>query len=355
MKEYFIHQFEHGGNIYNAAQKEGCDLSEIIDLSSNISPFFPTDIDNHIKINTSLNVLPEPFSRTLCKQYQSVNNINNFNIIAGSGTTEIIDQLCRLFREKHSLIIQPTYADYEKFATLHQHQISYISTTWETDFALSLEAFSQTIPHVDMVFICNPNNPTGTLTSKETFIELATRHPNTLFVVDESYMPFTDEAHSLIGVELPNIAILRSFSKIYGLPGLRLGFMITQNDAIASALHQSISEWSVNTIAQDIGLQLLNTLPDDRKAEIMTTKINTINALLHLKDIQIHAGHANYFLLRSPFKATVLCEELLKHHILIRNCSNFYNLDDQTVRISIKDQHSMNTFCNAITPILEEA
>lgn len=307
-------------------------------------------ITNNINV---LSRLPEPSSVTLCNEYKYRLCPTTSLIVAAAGTTELIDHICRIFANKKTVILQPTYADYEKYATMHNHDLSFITSSWEQSFKQPISSHTDKISSADLVFICNPNNPTGSLLDKEIIISTATKCKNTLFVIDESYMPFTDESQSLINCSLPNLMILRSFSKIYGIPGLRLGFLINHNLKLTNQLKGEISEWSVNTIAQEVALFLLQNTPDNKALNLEEIKQKTIERISKIENISIMDSQTNFFLIKTKKPAEIICQELLKYKILIRNCSNFRGIGDNVIRISIKDKTSMDYFCTQFEEIME--
>lgn len=336
--------------MWDAAKHLKCHINDIIDLSSNVATINPGIFPNKPVLET-IHQLPEPYSHSLCQQYRSTHCQPEDAVVAGAGTTELIDHICRHFAGQSTLIYQPTYADYEKFATIHQHRIHFITTSWETDFQIFPDQDIDFIQKHQLVFLCNPNNPTGKLIQKASIISAAQQCPNTMFVVDESYMPFTNESESLLKTYLHNILILRSFSKIYGIPGVRMGFMITRNHSFASQLKAGLSEWSVNTLAQEMGSHLLTQPQTPHDTQL---KQHVISQLSQIDGISLLTSDCHFFLIDTGIPAATVKRKLQQHRILVRNCNNFRNIPDTVIRISIKTETEMSFFIHRFNQLIRE-
>jgi threonine-phosphate decarboxylase len=198
---------------------------------------------------------------------------------------------------------------------------------------------------VDTVFICNPNNPTGNLIGRNDIISLCKSYPMIRFIIDESYLSFTDQYDktTMINNDLENVIVLHSFSKIFCIPGLRLGFMVASPDN-AARFRRLYQPWSVNSLAQSAGLFLLNLFSSD-DAFIKTTQAFIVNEhqlfmkrLEEVNALELFPSVTSFILIKIKEKhdASQLCSILSKGRILIRNCGNFEGLSDQYVRISLK-------------------
>jgi threonine-phosphate decarboxylase len=310
-------QGSHGGDIYKAAEVLGVSVAQINDYSSNVSHLQPLCL-RQINFAELISVLPEPHSRTLKSAYASRNKLNPNQICVTSGTTEAIEAICRLYSGKSVRIERPCYSDYAHYSNLYGLH--------ETDNA-------------ELVFICNPNNPTGKTIKREDIMQRATYNPQTMFIVDESYMPFhlNETDYTLLGNNLNNIAILRSFSKIFCVPGLRLGFLISANLEFIEKIAQSLSLWNVNTPAQAVGIMLLD---EDTKASALESarlKHEFLNSISDIKWLEPTNSDVNFVLCRLHGKKSAdIFAECFKKHTLIRDCSNFVGLDGEYIRFSVK-------------------
>jgi len=170
---------------------------------------------------------------------------------------------------------------------------------------------------------------------------------NTLFILDESYADFcTERPPSLIGCSLTNIIVLKSFSKSYGIPGLRAGYICCRNKPLMENLAKAVSPWNMNTIAQEVCLKALRSAISPNMHRLDNNKHATMAKLAEIDDIKVYDSVANFLLLKlKRSDSASFCEYMLSHKILIRDCSNFVGLDSSFVRIAIKRTKEMELFC----------
>lgn len=339
--------FEHGGNIYTAARQANCPLKDIIDLSSNISPFLPEALLDGLDVRSLISRLPEPYSSSLVRETAAFHDVPEHTIIAGSGTTEFIHKICRIYGGKKAVVLQPTYVDYAKYIELADIKRVDVIMSESSGFAYDEDELMQNLNDADLCFICNPNNPTGKLICKDELRFVADMFKKTLFVIDESYIDFcVDKKPSLIGCSLNNIVVLRSFSKSYGIPGLRAGYLFSRNKPLIDTLNKSVSPWSMNTIAQRICHKAIKEVVMPNLIKLDNIKHQTLAMLSENTNLKAYDSSANYLLIKLlKSDADSFYEYMLSHKILIRNCSNFVGLDNSFIRISIKELKHMETFC----------
>ena len=266
---------EHGGNIFRLAQQHDIDIEEIIDLSSNIAENVSGSALRLLEEKlATIRRLPEPYSESVLSQLSRYYQIPKSFMICGAGTTELIHGLSYCHANRSVLIVQPTYADYEKYALLYGCRIIEQILEENDDFYFNIEKFEELLANVQIVFICNPNNPTGTLIDRQAILSLLQRFPKVIFVLDESYMPFTsfETTQSLLGVEQGNLVVLRSFSKIFAVPGLRMGWLYTPNEELISRLRGFLSPWSLNSLAQIVAEKLIGFEDPSFIDQIQNTK-----------------------------------------------------------------------------------
>lgn len=348
MKNTLIDQdqsfYQHGGNVFEIAQKLDVSLEEITDLSSNVAHVIPKSIKKYLQSHIEgISRLPEPYSNSASLQIADYYGIQSSQLILGAGTTELIQWLCYFYASQKVFIVQPTYSDYEKYASLHGHQIIHHVLRMDDGFHFNRDRFYKEMPHPDMVFICNPNNPTGKLIDQDILLSIIHKFSRTLFVIDESYMPFvkSELSFSLHGKSISNLVVLRSMSKIYGIPGLRLGWLYSSNESLIEKIKNAISPWSVNSLAQMIVPKLLEYNTDELRLEIQKTKERFLQSISDLSWLIPYPTLTNYVLIRSvKYSSTELFEYCYKAQILIRNCDNFRGLDPSFIRISFKDSIS---------------
>ena len=337
----------HGGDIYELARNLGCEPSDIIDMSSNINPLGPVPaLIEYLRENLMvLNALPDVDGKGLVTAFADAYGLPVEKVLAGNGTTQFIFSAPLALGMKKAVIFGPTYSDYGDACRTNKVDFEYIQAEEPNLFKPDMGALSKFIGDVDTVFFCNPNNPTGNLIGRHEIINLCKTHPMIRFIIDESYLPFTDQYDktTMINNDLDNVIVLHSFSKIFCIPGLRLGFMVASpnNTAYFRRLYQP---WSVNSLAQCAGLFLLNLFPSDdafikntqafieKEHQLFRERLEEIGAL------KLFPSVTSFILIkiREKCDASQLCSILSKDRILIRNCGNFEGLSDQYVRISLK-------------------
>ena len=335
----------HGGNIYEWAKKLNCSIDEIIDMSSNINPLgSPPGLLEYIRDRlTQMHCLPEVDSKTLTRTFALFFDKHEDQVACGSGTTEFIFLLPQVLQSKKVLIIAPTYADYADSCTRQGAQVQIRTTNASKKFQPALS--NQDLEDIDTVFICNPNNPSGHFVP---FVQLKAwckSYPDIRFIIDESYLQFSPEYEfeTMIRSALPNVIVLCSFSKIYAIPGLRLGFIVANPDIIQS-FKSFDKPWHINTIAQISGayiFQNMLTVQDhiEKTIQHIQTERNRFEDILgRYPDVNTFSSFAPYILIELPkhINGSTVCSQFAQKKYLIRNCSNFHGLSDQFIRIAYK-------------------
>ncbi len=341
----------HGGNVELLAARLGCAVNEIADMSSNLNPLGPPAgfkrfAAEHLR---SLERLPEADASTLVKTFCRKRNVAPETTIAANGTTWFIYTLPLALASEKVLISGPTYADYADGCKSLGISPCFLTAKQEDDFRPDLSRLSRMAVDFDTVFLCNPNNPTGNLLSRKEVIGLVSHHPATVFVIDESYLPFVPDAEkeSLVSrTDCKNLIVLSSMSKIFTVPGMRIGFLTAHPDIVEKVM-RFYQPWSVNALAQKAAAYLLETHSDDspflvRTREfIRTERTLFMEKLENLPGVRPFPSTTSFVLARVTCGLTAeeLCSRVGRNRILIRNCSNFQGLgDDQFVRFSLKDR-----------------
>lgn len=352
-----MRDYTHGGNVYKLADELGCPIDEIIDLSSNINPEFPEEVNKILAESGKLiNRLPEPNSLSLINVIAKKYGIEPKEVIAGSGSTELIDAICRAFRGKKCLLLQPTYSEYEKYAELNEISVSYEFLSEDKNFRYTDADFLYKLQNMDLMFVCNPNNPTGGLVSKDELRFLAEIYKNVTFVIDESYMAFSgDCGKSMIGGNQKNILVLKSFSKVFGVPGIRSGFLSGKNQNLLEQIREFISPWSLNSFAQEISKELIQLDTEDIAKNVLRLRDSTEKKLRTINGVKVFSSHANYILMKLENKTSAETYEFFKNNkILIRDCSNFVGLSEGFIRVSVRKSKDMDIFIKLLKQFMGE-
>lgn len=349
--------FTHGGNVLAVARERGLDPADLIDMSSNLTPLgvVPGLELVYRSAFAEIGCLPDAVSDSLRQAFCTKFSCNMDEVIAGNGTTEFIYDLSRKVAPARVLIVNPTYSDYRLGCEYSDKNIrSYVVSP--PHFRLSLSDLDRHIKPGDLVFICNPNNPTGTMLASGLLHQFIEQRTDAVFVVDESYLPFTREPSLVRFPRLDNLFILCSSSKIYGIPGLRLGFMVGSKERLAPFLAFQ-KPWVVNRPAQLCGEFLLTT-GDEYIADVVDfiqrVRPEFVAALNKIEFIDVVDGVTNFILcrLRSSRSVAHLKTAMLDKRIMIRDCQSFDDLPQGYFRISLQNEERNRVCVQALQECL---
>lgn len=353
----------HGGNVYQLAKALGCAVDDIIDMSSNVNPFGPPPgLLAHLKDHlTRIRALPEVDAHRAVGRFADHFGIAENQVLAGNGTTQLIYDLPRALETKLALIVGPTYADYRDGCRQNHVESAYWLTRKRDDFQPDLTAIEKVLGPCDTVYICNPNNPTGTLVEGEALRHLCRKFPDKCFVVDESYLPFVEkpERWSLMVERPKNVLVLHSMSKMFRIPGLRIGFVIGEPTLI-DRMRRYALPWSVNSLALEAVQYLLspNEAIDDFVTDTRTMlekeKLAMHRRLAGIPGIRLFPSVTGFFLVQlpDPHRSEVVCRHLAQAKILIRDCANFKGLSDRFIRISLQGKKENKRCAETLAALL---
>lgn len=342
----------HGGNTHEIALRLGCTPADIMDMSSNMNPMGPLPgLMAHLtKRLTNLTTLPQADARDCVAAFARRYGLSEPCVLAANGTTQFIYTLPLAMNIRRALIVGPTYADYADACRMHGVEHRFFLTRAADAFHPDMARLREIIPQVDTVFICNPNNPTGALIPREELISLCAYFPEKRFVIDESYMPFVGGRRNftMADMGMPHLIVLNSMSKIFRIPGLRIGFLIAGSRA-AERIRRYLMPWNVNSLAQTAILYLMEQagaverfIADTHR--FLEGEMQYLHRSLAKTDaIRLFPSATSFVLarVREPHTADSVLHLALSHRILLRNCANFIGLNGSYIRISLK-KHGTN-------------
>ena len=351
-----MYEYSHGGNaVYEYGEQN------IIDLSANINPLgMPENVRNAIIGEIpNCNRYPDSFSNKLREKIAEFENVNPDYIFCGNGTSDIIFRLPMAIRSKKIMITAPTFSDYARSARSYGLEIVRHTLSAANDFTLD-DSFIETVrsEKPDLIYICNPNNPTGKLTETGLIKELLDycQWSHVWIAVDECFLAFTekaDEYTSKVYIEqYPNLIILKAFTKIFSLPGIRLGYAICSNKAIIDSFYFHGADWPVSNLAQAAGIAALENAEDfiRKTVDYVSAERVAIEKELALLGYKVFKSSANYVFLQSPFPFN-LREELDKKGIRIRSCGNYHGLDGSFYRIAVSSKENNAKLLTAVMEV----
>ncbi|HYA78102.1 MAG TPA: threonine-phosphate decarboxylase CobD [Verrucomicrobiae bacterium] len=339
----------HGGEVLDAAAKSGFRREDILDFSSSVNPLGPSkkSLEAAIKSFQEIPAYPDSNSNELRQAIAShFKMLSKNNVVVGNGSTELMYLFAEAFMKKGdtAVIPAPTFGEYESAVRRTGETVKFVKL--DRNFNIEAGAFKKEMTGAKIVFLCNPNNPTSILIPNETLtgiIERALEQDSFVFL-DEDFLEFVEneKALSLIGKikSYPNLFILRSFTKIFGLTGLRVGYGISSEEVINVLLCAKIP-WNVNCLAQAAAVAALKDKEHLRITRELITREKTrlLAELAEIKSFKIYQPDANFFFIdirKSGLTATELKNKLLQQGILIRDCTSFRGLDQYYIRVAVK-------------------
>ena len=317
----------HGGPDYAELESKGISVDGILDFSSNTNPFGPPPGISESLAKVDISQYPDSDATDLRRKLASILGISPNNIIVGSGSTELLRliALAYLNVEDAAVIIEPTFGEYEMACRVVGASVVKDTLSADNLFRLDVQqmisSMGKNSPKI--IFLCNPNNPTGQYLSRDELEQLLNAAQDCLVVIDEAYVAFVDHAWpSMDLVERDNCIILRSMTKDFALTGLRLGYALAREDII-EILRRVCPPWNVNILAQRAGLLALESSEyvGQCSAKLKEAKDYLVKELSRV-GYDILPSSANFFMMKVGNAATFR-EYLLGQGILVRDCASF--------------------------------
>jgi threonine-phosphate decarboxylase len=339
--------FGHGDDFYNAQNEVKMNFSSNVWHGANLEKLIA-------HLTAKLEVLtryPEPDAGSLKRLLARRFEIKNENVVMTNGSVSAFYLLAQAWKGAKSMIAIPSFSEYEDACRLHDHEITFFSTSDDLS-ELSLEG-------QDFCWICNPNNPDGKLLHRTELLKLISENKKTIFVVDQAYATFTTE-ETLKPTDIntyKNLILVESISKDYNIPGLRIGYLMASS-AIVEKINKYVIPWSINAMAIEASKYILIhpaqfTLPI-RKWQRETAEF--IFQLNKLDGLEVLPTATTFFLVRlKKGTAADLKKYLVENYgILIRDASNFRGLDETYFRLSTQMPAENAAFVEAIKEWLEK-
>jgi L-threonine-O-3-phosphate decarboxylase len=358
----------HGGEVWEIANETGLSVEDLVDFSSSINPLGPSPRALEAIRNDfpKLPLYPDSNSTALREAIAChFGKINKNNVVVGNGSTELIYLFAEVFLKKGdvALVAQPSFGEYTNAILKSGGKPKHIKLN--RDFQIEPNAFMREMRNAKAVFLCNPNNPTSMLIPKDVLREIVEKalEEDVVVFLDEDFIEFADDEkkHSLINIlgRHPNVFVLRTFTKFYGLTGLRIGYGIADEETV-EVLSKVKMPWNVNSLAQVAAIAALADTGHSRKTmEIVRAEKNFLrDELSQIEGFRVVPPDTNFILVdvrQSGWKASRLRENMIKHGILIRDCSSFIGLDEFYIRVAIRTREENEKLLNAFRKVLRLA
>jgi len=337
--------YDHGGTIFTVARALGVPPAELIDFSASINPLGMSPLVRTALIH-SLDTLvhyPDAGHAGLKEALAVYHGLPVHNFTIANGSTELIYNLPAILPGKKALIISPSFSEYLRALNQHGWEAVHFVLTPENNFFIDISLLEQALAGgVDALFFCNPGNPTGIL-YPETLIGAMFRlcqSAGVFLVLDEAFMDFCEEGSAkrmIAGCD--KAIILRSMTKYFAIPGLRLGYAIC-NGQLADRLNAMGGPWKINTPALSAGVAALqDSLHNSNSLEYIRQERTRLYELLgRFPQLKMYPSQVNYLLFEITNNQTAgeIKEKLLSQRILIRDCASFTGLTDKFIRIAVR-------------------
>lgn len=359
----------HGSDLEKIEEIYGIAKEDIISFGANVNPLglsekLRTGLSAHLDALTGY---PDREYTSLRKTIADYCHTDYRNVIVGNGSTELISLSIAIKHPKHAIILAPTYSEYEREISLNGGQYTYYELTEETNFQLNCEHFLSCLNDtIDLLVICNPNNPTSTSLSAETIRKILEhcKKTDTFVVIDETYIEFVTDYEETTAIpltkEYDNFLVLRGISKFFACPGLRLGYAVCGNSDLLAIIEERKNPWTINSLAEVAG-KLMFTDTDYIKATtslISEERERVANALRSVRGLKVYEPTANFVLVQitlPSLTADDLFEACIKRGCMIRNCSTFPFLNNQYFRICFMNPKENDILLDCIQKTVQDA
>ena len=338
----------HGGNVYKVAREQRIPVDRIMDFSASINPLGPPAAGLRA-IRSALKQIvhyPDPDCWQLRQALAQQCCVDPDMILVGNGSTELIHLLPRALAIKSALIMGPTFEEYARALTDAGSSVQYVHARREERFRPPLKEVLRQLSakgsRFDAVFLCNPNNPTGQVMNRQIVCELAEAvdRQQGWLIVDEAFIDYcrTQSVVSMLS-EHPRMMLLRSLTKFYAMPGLRIGYLVGASKVVGQ-LKDRQPPWSVNSLAQEVSRAVLHDHAYATKSRsfMKSERSRFMRGLRSLSGLRVYPSAANFVLIELPATtcAGEVTDRLASEGLLVRDCSTLPGLTTQMIRVAVR-------------------
>ena len=347
----------HGGNIYHYSMKYGIPEEDFLDFSASINPLGPPKASLRAMRQAIPSVVNYPESSSLVLRDSIASRLDTApaSLLVGNGSTELIYLIARATGPCRALVFAPTFSDYERAARIAGCGVGYVRLKESGGFMPDMDALKVALDGVGLLFLCNPNNPTGTLLDKGLVLDILklASKAGAFTVLDEAFIEYAPDASVISRAgSFRRAIVLRNFTKFYGMPGLRVGYMVS-HPGVIGRMEKLKEPWSVNIIAQSAALAALSDEAYVRKSTLLMDreKAYLYGELSDMPGIHPYPPSVNFILAKlgiSGPTASALAERLASKGILIRDCTNFRGLGGRYIRVAVRTRAQNDKLLKAL-------
>lgn len=335
----------HGGRVYEAARRWGVSPHDVIDFSSNINPLgapagVRAAIANSID-EVALRAYPD--SHEFICDLAGRHGIAPDSIVAGSGTAALMFAVLRALLPARVLILEPAFSEYARACAMVKAEVTSWTLSMEDDFTPDFDRIRLALEErrFDLVIINSPHNPTGMLYERDELLKLAeaAQKSGATLLVDEAFIDYAAPQSSLLwsATEAVGLVVLRSLTKFYAMPGLRVGYAVCGRD-LAHRVKEQIEAWPVSTVALEAARASLREVEfNETSRHVNAQAREEFASELRRIGLQVFPSSANFLLVRLPRRSGLeLSDWLEQHRTLIRRCDSFEGLGDDFIRLAVR-------------------
>lgn len=358
----------HGSDLEKIEKLYGIKQEDITSFSANVNPLgisflLKETLSSKIDAITSY---PDREYTSLRKCIGNYVNIDYNNIIVGNGSTELISLFIQIRKPQKALMIGPTYSEYEREVSLGGGRTHYYRLKEEDNFELDIEDLNKSLyQDVDLLVICNPNNPTSSVISRKEMRKIldTCKQKGIYVMIDETYVEFDTNMNELTSIPLTeyynNLIILRGTSKFFAAPGLRLGYAVCGNKDLIKEIVQRQNPWTISTLAAIAGeIMFTDQTYMTKTRELINKERDRILLRLHACPfIKVFPAHANFVLvkiLRDDITSEQLFDLTIRKGLMIRDCSNFPFLDNRYIRFCFMSPEKNDELTDTLLEVLNK-
>lgn len=349
----------HGANAHHLYEKLGIAMPEaVIDFSENVNPLgAPAFVKERWQSYADLiSTYPDPLGEPFLSAAANYHEVPVEQVIVGNGAAEIFASLAKRYENKRAVLIHPTFSEYEATLSTYHVYLKEIIALQE----LPLDEIMDEVEFAEVIYICRPNNPTGFLAPLEDIKKIAAyaKRYKCEVVLDEAFLDFIDEKESFIPflTDFPNVIVVRSMTKMYAIPGLRLGYAVAHKQ-IVQDIRSRMPHWNSNAIATTIGAECLKEEEYRIQAIAFAREMREeFTAFLEKVNCRVLPSVTNFLCFQLPDStySKTFFEFLLAKGCVLRHTENFKGLDGKWFRVGMKERSKMTLLQKEMTAWFEE-
>ena len=325
----------HGGDVYRH--------KDCLDFSANLNPLGTPESVKQAIIGSLDHIAqyPQVGCDLLREKIAEYEGVKKEEIVCGNGAAELFFAAVQAVWPQKALVIAPSFSEYEEALRSVGAEVEYYYLCEEDNFQIRGDYVDKLSEEIDMIFLCNPNNPTGQTIDRDMLIKILDRckKQNIVVILDECFLEFLDEPNryemSDLRGEYPNLLIIKAFTKIFSMPGLRLGYAISSNQDILEEMSWKLQQWNVSVPAQMAGVAALEKPKEDirQTREYVSGQREYMRNIMKMMGYVVFASKANYLFFKGR---PGLEKEALEAGFLIRDCQNYEGLSEGFYRIAVR-------------------